>query len=224
MGDLRRLVAFDLDGTLVDSRRDLASAANALIVERGGPALSEDAIGRMVGDGAAVLVKRALDAAGVPFDEWSVPRFLALYDERLLETTIVYPGIPEALDALAAHATFVVLTNKPLAPSLRILEALDLARFFATTIGGDSEFPRKPDPAALRYLMTTFGAEPTRTVMVGDSKNDYDTALQAGAPACLVSYGFGYHGMNGVTLDGASTVVDRPRDLPAAIARLLRLT
>ena len=100
MGDLRRLIVFDLDGTLVDSRRDLADAANALIIERGGTPLPEEAIGRMVGDGAAMLVRRALSAAGLAPGDTSLPRFLELYDTRLLRTTRAYPGIPEALQAI----------------------------------------------------------------------------------------------------------------------------
>lgn len=223
VGHLRRLVVFDLDGTLVDSRRDLANAANALIEERGGRLLSEDAIGRMVGDGAAMLVQRALTAAELPFDEESVRRFLALYDERLLETTVPYPGIPEALDAIAPSATIAVLTNKPLAPSQRILDALGLSRHVVETLGGDGPFPKKPDPAALKHLVQSFGAAAADTVMVGDSRIDYETARGAGTAACLASYGFGLHGLDVAALDGNAKVVDGAAELPGAIAKLLGL-
>ena len=220
MGDLRRLVVFDLDGTLIDSRRDLADAANALIVERGGTPLAEHAIGRMVGEGAAVLVRRALDAAGLPFDGESVARFLQLYDERLLHTTRAYSGIPDVLASLAAQHTVVVLTNKPAAPSLAILDGLDLTAFVQQTIGGDSGFPKKPDPASLRHLIEAFAATPETTVMVGDSWIDYCTGRGAGTRICLARYGFGYHGVDEGKLLGDEALVDEPAQLVAAIAAL----
>jgi phosphoglycolate phosphatase len=221
VGDLRRLIVFDLDGTLIDSRRDLADAANALIVERGGQPLPEAAVGRMVGEGAGVLVRRALTAAGLPTDAASLPRFLELYDDRLLETTRAYDGIPQALDALAADAVLAVLTNKPLAPSLRILQALGLSRLIAATIGGDSEFPRKPDPSSLRHLMASYGAAPGSTVLVGDSWVDLETARAAGAAICLARYGFGYAGVDAARLRGDEAIVDHPREIPAAVAQLV---
>jgi phosphoglycolate phosphatase len=221
VGDLRRLIVFDLDGTLVDSRRDLADAANALILERGGQPLREEAIGRMVGEGARVLVERALTAAGRAVDAVSLPRFLELYDERLLNTTTAYPGIPEALAALASHANIAVLTNKPLAPSLRILEALGLSRNIAATIGGDGPFPKKPAPASLRHLMETFGAPPPATAMVGDSWIDWETARAAGTAICLARYGFGYHGVEAVKLRGDEGVVDEPSEIAPVLRRLL---
>jgi phosphoglycolate phosphatase len=224
VGDVPRLIVFDLDGTLVDSRRDLANSANALIRERGGRALAEEAIGRMVGEGAAVLVRRALTAAGLPMDDASVARFLELYDERLLDTTIAYEGIPEVLDQLSADGTIAVLTNKPLAPSLRILEALGLSRTIAHTIGGDSEFGRKPEPAALRHLMAMFGVDPRATVMVGDSWIDYDTARRAGVAVCLARYGFGYHAVPVASLRGDEGLVDHPSAYPQVIRALLGIS
>jgi phosphoglycolate phosphatase len=135
VGDVRRLIVFDLDGTLIDSRADLAESANALIAERGGSRLSEHEIGQMVGGGAALLVKRAFAAAGLPLDETSVPRFLELYDERLLATTRPYPGVLDALDAVTTLGHIAVLTNKPLAPTRRLLEALGLSRHGAVAVG-----------------------------------------------------------------------------------------
>ena len=150
-----RLVVFDLDGTLIDSRQDLADAANALIVERGGGPLPVEAVAGMVGEGAALLVRRALTAAGLEPDlESALPRFLALYDERLLAHTDLYPGTREALESIAARSTIAVLTNKPQRPTERILEGLGIARFFAHVIGGDTRFGRKPDPAGLLHLAT----------------------------------------------------------------------
>src|SRR5262249_26976260 len=125
-----RLVVFDLDGTLVDSRRDLAEAANQLLQECGASPLAEDAIGRMVGDGAATLVARVFAAVPLPQPSDALPRFLAIYNARLLRFTRPYAGIPELLTALAPHITLAVLTNKPLAATRAILDGLDLATHF----------------------------------------------------------------------------------------------
>jgi phosphoglycolate phosphatase len=220
MGLVRRLIVFDLDGTLIDSRRDLAASANALITERGGSPLSEDAVAAMVGEGAAVLVRRALTAAGLQIDEASMPRFLELYDERLLHTTMPYPGIPEALAAIGAQAPLAVLTNKPLAPTRRLLEAFGLARLIADVLGGDGPWPRKPDPAGLRSLIKTHEAHPGGTVLVGDSLVDFDTARAAGVALCLTRYGFGYETFPRDRLTGREALVDTPAELPDAIARL----
>jgi phosphoglycolate phosphatase-like HAD superfamily hydrolase len=122
VGDVRRLIAFDLDGTLVDSRRDLAQSANQLIVELGGHELPEDAIGRMVGEGAGVLVGRALGAVGVGDQPGALARFLEIYDDRLLNHTRAYEGVVEAVDAARCHARVAVLpwisdaTNTPTEP------------------------------------------------------------------------------------------------------------
>jgi len=219
VGDLRGLIVFDLDGTLVDSRRDLADAANALIRERGGAPLSEDAIGRMVGDGAAMLVKRALTGAGLPQDDSSLPRFLELYDARLLQTTRAYPGMLNALETIRPLGVLAVLTNKPLRHTQQLLRELDLASFFATVIGGDGPFARKPEPDSLRHLMAEYGAPPRRTVLVGDSPIDAATARAAGARFCLAGYGFG---AEGAAMGAADAAVSDPSELPEAVAQLLR--
>jgi phosphoglycolate phosphatase len=217
VGDVRGLIVFDLDGTLIDSRRDLADAANALIVERGGTPLAEAAIGRMVGDGAAMLVRRALTAAALPQDESSLPRFLQLYDERLLRTTRPYPGMLEALAVLQPLGRLAVLTNKPLRHSEALLRALDLAPFFADVIGGDGPLPRKPDPRGLTHLMNAHAFPPRRTILVGDSPVDAATARSAHTLFCVARYGFGAEG--GVADADAS--VDAPSDLPSALEELL---
>ncbi len=147
------VVVFDLDGTLVDSAADLAAAASALVVERGGRALSRDEVVAMVGEGAPVLVRRALTAAGLdPDTPHATARFLELYDARLLDTTALYPGIRAVLDALDPLVALAVLTNKPVAPAERLLEALGVRRYFVEVIGGDGPWPRKPDPAGLLAL------------------------------------------------------------------------
>jgi len=216
-----RLVVFDLDGTLIDSRRDLTDSANVLVIERGGQPLPEADIARMVGEGAALLVRRALTAAALPFADLDVTRFLEIYNSRLLDTTRPYPGMRDALDAVAADATVAVLTNKPLAPAQVLLDALDLSPFISMTLGGDGRFPRKPDPASLRHLIDAHGATPEATVMVGDTRIDFETAANAGTHVCLTRYGFGYEQFDSSRLTGREALVDAPSQIPEAVRRLL---
>jgi phosphoglycolate phosphatase len=192
VGHLHRLIAFDLDGTLIDSRRDLADSANQLIEELGGTALPEEEIGRMVGEGAALLVQRALRASGRGEQAHALARFLEIYDQRLLNHTHLYPGIADVVRTARAFARLAVLTNKPTAPSERILDGLGVRSQFDEVVGGDSAFPRKPDPAALTAMMTSAGVTTDTTMLVGDSAIDLDTARRAGVACCLVSYGYGF--------------------------------
>jgi len=215
------LVVFDLDGTLIDSRRDLTESANMLVMERGGRPLPDTDIVRMVGEGAALLVRRALTAADLSCTDADVVRFLEIYNGRLLDTTKPYPGMRQALEDVAADAVVAVLTNKPLAPARVLLEALDLAPFITTTVGGDGRFPRKPDPSSLRYLVEAHGATPATSVMVGDTRIDFDTAVNAGTGMCLTRYGFGYEQFDTMRLTGREALVDAPSEIPGAIGRLL---
>ena len=215
------LVVFDLDGTLVDSRQDLTASANLLIVERGGDPLADAAISRMIGEGVALLVRRALTAAGLETHPEDVVRFLEIYGGRLLETTRPYPGIAEALKALAGEASLAVLTNKPIVPARAILEGLGLAPWITTVLGGDGPHPRKPDPASMRMLMEAHGAAPERTVLVGDTRIDFETARAAGTRVCLARYGFGFEQFPVEVLTGQEALVDRAADIPAAVRQLL---
>jgi phosphoglycolate phosphatase len=211
------LIVFDLDGTLIDSRRDLADAANALLASCGGGPLAEVDIGRMVGDGAATLVARVFEASGVERPPDALERYLALYDGRLLNHTRPYPGMAEVLGVLAMRATLAVLTNKPLAATRRILAGLDLARHFAddAVIGGDGAFPRKPDPAGLRHLSASANVPAESTLFVGDSAIDWRTARAASTPLCVARYGFGYAGFPPHELGPADRLIDAPAELLA---------
>jgi phosphoglycolate phosphatase len=212
------LVVFDLDGTLIDSQGDLADAANALIAERGGRPLPVATIAEMVGEGAALLVKRALSAAGLPpSDGGALERFLDLYDERLLHTTRLYDGMADTIEEVSARAPLAVLTNKPLRATERILAGLEIAAKFHWVVGGDGPFRRKPDPEALRHLMAQAGTSPDRSVMVGDSAIDLATARAAGTRVCLARYGFGFR-LTLADLRGDELLADSP----AEIATLLR--
>lgn len=215
----RRLVVFDLDGTLVDSRQDLADSANALIAERGGTPLPVAAVTAMVGEGAALLVRRALTAAGLEPDlDTALPRFLALYDERLLAHTHLYPGTREALEAIAADTTLAILTNKPQRPTERLLSGLGVAGYFAEVIGGDTPLGRKPDPAGLAHLIAASGAAAADSLLVGDSAIDLRTARAGGVRICLVRYGFGFASAAS-ELRGDETIADSPSELPRLIRR-----
>ena len=208
-----RLVVFDLDGTLVDSKRDLADAANALIAERGGMPLTEDQVAGMVGEGAALLVRRALRAAGIDPDlRGALARFLELYDERVLVHTAAYDGIEEVLATLAPRVPMAVLTNKPTRATERILSGLGLREHFRDVIGGDTPLGRKPDPAGMQELIARAGATPGTTWLVGDSRVDLDTARRAGTRICLARYGFGYR-FEARDFDGREVFVDTPAQL-----------
>lgn len=219
MGDLHRLIAFDLDGTLIDSRRDLAESANQLLGELGAAPLSIDAVGRMVGEGARVLVQRALAAVGLEETPGAVPRFLEIYDTRLLNNTGLYEGVADAVRRAREHARVAVLTNKPAKPSERILDALGIRDLFDDVIGGDSAFGRKPDPAGLFELMKRADAPADRTLMVGDSAIDHETAIRAAVPCCLTAYGYGYLTFPAGRLTGCESVVHDTAQLATVIER-----
>jgi len=216
------LLVFDLDGTLVDSSRDLADSANALLVSYGAAPLEEPSVIRMVGEGAAVLVARLMAARGVQADPAeALARFLALYDERLLAHTRPYDGIPEALDELRRWARLAVLTNKPGPATARILDGLGLRPRFEWVIGADAPVGRKPDPAGLLWLVRQAGADASATVMIGDSMVDLRTAQNAGTRVCLTRYGFGFASCPPDAFRGDELFVDAPSELPRVLRRFL---
>jgi phosphoglycolate phosphatase len=210
-----RLIVFDLDGTLIDSRRDLADAANATLESCGGAALPEERIGQMVGDGAATLVARAFQASGVAQPADALETFLAFYNRALLTHTRLYPGVAEALPELAGRATLALLTNKPIGSTREILDGLGIARFFQRggVIGGDGPLGRKPDPAGLRQLLAAATVSATDALMVGDSVIDFRTGRAAAARICMARYGFGYHGFPVDELTADDYVIDEASEL-----------
>jgi phosphoglycolate phosphatase len=208
-----RLVVFDLDGTLVDSWQDLADAANALALEHGGRPCPDGDIAGMVGDGAGLLVERVFAASGLGHPPpGALARFLALYDACLLAHTVCYPGVRETLEILKGRVRLAVLTNKPGGATRRVLDGLGLAPFFPSIIAGDGAIARKPDPAGLWQLIGDTGVTADTTLLVGDSKNDLETAQRAGARVCLARYGFGYRPAE-MDLRGDEWAIDRPADL-----------
>jgi phosphoglycolate phosphatase len=212
MSDIH-LVVFDLDGTLVDSSLDLANAVNMVLGEFGVHRLPDPEIVSMVGEGAAVLVRRALTASGLdPDTPGALDRFLVHYHAHLLDHTRPYPGMVETLANLAGRMPIAVLTNKPGYATDRILEGLGIRQYFRATLGGDTPFGRKPVPAGLAHLARVVDTAIASVLLVGDSPVDLATARNAGARICLARYGFGYR-FAPEDFRGDETFIDAPADL-----------
>ncbi|WP_110656326.1 phosphoglycolate phosphatase [Salinicola halimionae] len=193
-----RLVAFDLDGTLIDSVPDLAAAVDAMLVERGLPAVGEAKVRDWVGNGSHTLVERALasvlgQTADASVVEASHDSFLRYYHAAPCERTRLFPGVVEALDALASRQMIVTLiTNKPVAFIDPILETLGLRHYFSMALGGDSLSEKKPHPAPLLHLAAHFDIDPSQCLMVGDSRHDVEAGKRAGFRTLAVPYGYNH--------------------------------
>jgi len=188
-----RALIFDLDGTLIDSKRDLIHSVNAMLVEMGRETLHEDTIAGYIGRGAPQLVAQALGSGAVEEErERALKFFLAYYEEHKMDSTTAYPGVPEALEELQGFS-MAVLTNKPVRVSVRILEALGLAKFFRAVYGGNSFETKKPDPQGARKILAEFSTVPNEAALIGDSEVDVQTARNTGTLAVAVNYGFGVH-------------------------------
>jgi len=216
-----RLLIFDLDGTLIDSRLDLIHSVNAMLKHLGRPELPGDVIASYVGDGAPMLVRRAL---GDPRDEALVKNglehFLAYYRVHKLDHTHLYDGIREMLAAVhnsnPTPRKMAVLSNKPVNPSRAIVEAFGLADFFLHIYGGNSFSTKKPDPHGAQTILRETKTRPDETLMIGDSSVDVITGRNAGLWTCGVTYGFAPH-----------TLCEAPPDVtvntPQELADLLTL-
>jgi phosphoglycolate phosphatase len=186
------LLIFDLDGTLVDSRLDLANAVNATRVHMGMEPLSNERVYTYVGNGAPVLIRRALgDAATEPQVQEALEYFLEYYGAHDLDFTTLYPGVREALDRFRdAGKKMAVLTNKPVSMTGRIIDGLGVGGHFFRVYGGNSFEFKKPNPIGVEKLMEESGAAREETLMIGDSAVDVNTARNARIPCCGVTYGF----------------------------------
>ncbi len=188
-----RLLIFDLDGTLVDSKKDLVLSVNATRANLGLPPLDEETVSSYVGNGAPVLIQRAL---GPSFSESELSDalqfFLAYYREHKLDHTDFYPGVREAL-GMFGDRTLAVLTNKPVRISREMLEQLGVAGRFRYVFGGNSFENKKPHPEGVLNILSDSGIAPERAMMVGDSDVDVITGRNAGIHTCGVSYGFKPH-------------------------------
>ncbi len=213
------LIIFDLDGTLIDSEHDLAAAVNAMLRHYGRKELPIDVIGTYIGDGAPMLIRRALgDPTHSEFLQEALNYFLLYYREHKLDNTRVYEGIGEALQQAGqrdgAPRQLAVLTNKPVRVSRDILAGLKLADRFVQVYGGNSFETKKPDPLGANTLMRELGAAPEETVMVGDSGVDVLTARNAGLWSVGVTYGFAPQTLQQVPPD---VLVDTPAELGCAL-------
>jgi len=218
-----RLLVFDLDGTLIDSRQDLCNSVNATLAHFRKPALPDAVIAGYIGDGVSMLVRRALgDPEGDRHDEEfvadAIAFFLDYYRAHKLDFTYVYPGVIESLEAIrTAHPALplAVLTNKPVNPSRAICDHLGLSPFFFQNYGGNSFHTKKPDPHGLLTLIAEAGAlnsqniTPAETVMIGDSHVDVLTARNAGARSIGCAFGLAPQSLVTVPPD---SVAETPTD------------
>ena len=188
---MKELLIFDLDGTLIDSKRDLADSVNAMRVHLGEPLLPDELVYSYVGNGAAVLVQRSLPGRDEEEIERGLRFFLEYYRDHMLDATTLYPGVREGLDKLlAADVKMAVLTNKPVRFSEHLIQGLGLERHFFRIYGGNSFEEKKPHPKGIELLMEESAIGRRETIMVGDSAVDVMTARNAQVRACGVSWGF----------------------------------
>ena len=194
-----RLLVFDLDGTLIDSKLDLALAINATRQEYDLDDLPHEQIFGFIGDGARALIQRSLSpsVSEKKVDE-ALWFFIRYYSAHSLDNTAPYPGVREGLDLLSGgdERVLTILTNKPERISKSILTAMELDRHFRVIHGGNTFETKKPDPEGLNATMEEFGASPEQTLIIGDSPIDVRTARNAGAWACGVTYGIASHALN----------------------------
>jgi phosphoglycolate phosphatase len=184
------LLVFDLDGTLIDSKLDLALSVNAARADAGLGPLAHETIYSYVGNGAPVLIQKSLGPeASAEQAEKSLQFFLDYYREHMLDNTCLYPGVAQAIEQWTGEKKLAVLTNKPERFSEMILDGLGLGNSFARVYGGNTFATKKPHPEGLQRLSGELGADPSRTLMVGDSSVDILTARNAGVPSCGVTYG-----------------------------------
>jgi phosphoglycolate phosphatase len=216
-----QLLIFDLDGTLIDSSRDLAISTNAMLRHMGRPEVDEKIVNSYVGDGAPKLVRRALgdDVSDSEFDA-AYAFFTRYYRRHSLENTGLYPEIENVLEELRISGhQLAVLTNKPVRISRDILAGLNVAHYFFQIYGGDSFASKKPDPVGIKTLMAELKQEPELTTMIGDSNVDIQTARNAGVRACGVSWGFKPESLNDPPAD---LIVNDVRELPSLLRAVER--
>jgi phosphoglycolate phosphatase len=221
-GHTAKLLIFDLDGTLIDSREDLANSINAMLIHFGKKELPHEVIASYIGDGAPMLVRRSLgDPDDESFVQDAVLYFMSWYREHKLDNTYVYDGVKEALAAIQKSRDgasnqetpalkMAVLSNKPVGPSRAIVEALGLGPYFFQVYGGNSFHTKKPDPTGVQALLEEAGAAAEETVIIGDSDIDVLTARNSGIYSVGVTYGLAPHTLQDAPPD---VLIDHPREL-----------
>jgi phosphoglycolate phosphatase len=182
-----------LDGTLIDSMLDLVHSVNATLCELKRPELPEEIISSYIGNGAPVLVAKSLGPDVPPAElDRALKFFLTHYEAHKMDNTCAYPGVAEALEHLSAMP-MAVLTNKPERISVRILEALGLAKYFRAIYGGNTFSTKKPDPLGVNTILREFSVRSNEALLIGDSEVDVQTARNANILSAVVNYGFGIH-------------------------------
>ena len=216
-----RLLVFDLDCTLIDSRLDLIHSVNAMLQHIGRPALDGHVIASYVGDGAPALVRRAIgDTNDEALFRAAMEYFLGYYRIHKLDHTTVYAGMAETLAGLAdpsrgnpskgVRRQMAVLSNKPVNPSRDIVQALGLGEFFVRIYGGNSFLTKKPDPLGVQTILHETGVAADEALIIGDSSIDVLTGRNAGMWTCGVTYGFAPQSLEEVPPDA---LIETPREL-----------
>jgi len=187
---VRPVLIFDLDGTLVDSKKDLTSSVNYVRSQFGLTSLTEEEIARFIGNGALMLIRRALaERASEANVQTGLQMFLSYYRAHMLDSTVLYPGVHETLDRLR-DCKLAVLTNKPVHFSCAMLDGLGIYNHFASVYGGNSFDRKKPDPVGIYQILSDTKGQRERTWMIGDSAVDVLTGRNAGITTCGVTYGY----------------------------------
>jgi phosphoglycolate phosphatase len=215
-------VVFDLDGTLVDTSPDLTAALNSVLVAAGRRPLPEEEVRHLVGRGARALIERGMEVTGDPVDQAVIPKlfddFLDHYGANIAAGSQPFPGAEDAVRRLiVAGHRIGICTNKPEALSFKLMDALNLRRYFPVILGADSQPYRKPDPRHLLDTVAKLGGDPRNAVMVGDSETDVTTARAADIPVILVSFGYTEIPVRQL---GGDMIIDHFDELDAAIAKL----
>ncbi len=210
-----KLLIFDLDGTLVDSRQDLIESVNAMLRHFHRSDLPGDAVASYVGDGAPMLVRRALgDPDNEAFVQEALEYFLSYYRVHKLDNTHPYPGVKDALEAIrdqdGSERRMAVLSNKPVNPTRAIVDALGLGEFFVRVYGGNSFSTKKPDPLGARTLLEETGTRSDEAIIIGDSSVDVITGRNSDLWTCGVTYGFSPRTLEDVPPD---VLVNSPQEL-----------
>jgi phosphoglycolate phosphatase len=212
-----RALIFDLDGTLIDSKLDLALAINAMLDHAGRAQHVHETIFGFVGNGAEMLVRKSFGEGVAEEDvKRGLAYFLSYYRSHMLDNTVLYPGVVEALDRFSQLEKYsmAVLTNKPVHFSRAIIDGLNLTRYFVSVYGGNSFEKKKPDPTGIEVLLGEMHASRDQAMMVGDSHVDIRTARNAGIFACGVTYGFD---LEGLRIHPPDVLVDNLVELPGQL-------
>ncbi len=187
---MKPVLIFDLDGTLVDSKKDLTASVNYVRYRYDLPCLTEEEIARFIGDGALMLIRRALAEKNTEANvQDGLQLFLSYYRAHMLDESDLYPGVPETLDRLR-DCKLAVLTNKPVHFSCAMLDGLGIYRHFAAVYGGNSFDHKKPDPVGIYRILSDTNGNREKTWMIGDSSVDVLTGRNAGVTTCGVTYGY----------------------------------